>query len=584
MDKVQEISELLKEIKRKVEDLPAEIRIAANQINVTTLNEISESLGLIRAGELRVGTKDEPGKGFTGVRIRYPAMTYEGDTWHLVGVNNDVLQVGLSAEDGKLYAAGGKLIVDQDAMTLEGLLYAMTHEATVGANTRSAWLGMWTPSGASSPTWGIIFSGGTTGSNLVTNGGAELGSLTNWTQSGTAYSASTTSPNAGTYCFKCDAITSGTETLTSDRIAVAAGTKYDISCYTKDTIPETATNITATSITDVYLYQADANTNKDAYAFFSVGKDAAGLVRSVLKADFSAVPSYINEVVSSYLYLHQYNDLVQSSLSVHAYRLKRAWIENQATWNSWKTGSTWSTAGAFGSDDCEQTACSTSAITLSAGSGRAQWDSITLDNDLVKEMIDGTFTNNGWLLKETTEPALTYIQVDSSEETSNTPYVSLTYNIKPDYSISVKWYDDPSAGSLLRTDILSTENSVVTWNKQTIQAVAPASAQSCEIIISATSGAVFYVDDFDIHSIAISESMWFEDDSINTTTAFVAGTDTDAAELSKDYIQFPRLSETERDALASPAAGMVVWNTDDTQLQVFYDCDWHSLTASTGAV
>jgi len=92
------------------------------------------------------------------------------------------------------------------------------------------------------------------------------------------------------------------------------------------------------------------------------------------------------------------------------------------------------------------------------------------------------------------------------------------------------------------------------------------------------------LDGFSAAVATVAQRLFIDDNGINTATRYKAGSDTDAAEVSKDYIQFPRLSEAERDALAAPANGMVVWNTNDTQLQVFYDCDWHSLTASTGAV
>ena len=234
-DKLQEITDKLKEIKQLVLDLPAELRIAGNQINVTTLDEVSDCLGLIRAGEFRVGNGKEPGNGFTGMRMRYPSMTYENNYWNFVGVNEDDIQFGVDATTGRLYAADGRVLIDKTSIGIAGLLYGLQHEATYGTETRKAWLGMWLPSGSSTPTWGIIFSGGTEGSNVIENGDAEHGDLSHWTQSGTSFSASTDSPYAGTYCFKCDNITSGTKTFTTDRYTCVAGTTYNFSIYTKDT-------------------------------------------------------------------------------------------------------------------------------------------------------------------------------------------------------------------------------------------------------------------------------------------------------------------------------------------------------------
>ncbi len=85
---------------------------------VTSLANIRADLGTVTAGEFRVGNGKAPGDSFTGVRIRYPAMTYGGSTYHLVGVSSDTLQVGLSATDGKLYGGAGAVILDSSGITI----------------------------------------------------------------------------------------------------------------------------------------------------------------------------------------------------------------------------------------------------------------------------------------------------------------------------------------------------------------------------------------------------------------------------------------------------------------------------------
>lgn len=71
----------------------------------------------IPSGEITLGS-GVPGDGFSGLRIAYPALVYNGENWNLVGVNGDVLQVGIRASDGKLLAAAGKLVIDSSGMTL----------------------------------------------------------------------------------------------------------------------------------------------------------------------------------------------------------------------------------------------------------------------------------------------------------------------------------------------------------------------------------------------------------------------------------------------------------------------------------
>ena len=87
--------------------------IIGSQVRVVQgLSEISESLGVVTAGEFRVqksGNTADPGKGFTGLRIVGDAITVSGRNVHLAGINNDVLQVGINTEDGTLYSINAVL-------------------------------------------------------------------------------------------------------------------------------------------------------------------------------------------------------------------------------------------------------------------------------------------------------------------------------------------------------------------------------------------------------------------------------------------------------------------------------------------
>jgi hypothetical protein len=120
MASLAEIQALVEQIKSDLPLLINRSQIAPKQIvTITGLSDISERLGLVQAGEFRAGNGVEPGFGFKGVRMGYPAFAYANDTWHLAGVNNDVLQFGLSATDGKGYFAAGKALVGSDGMILE---------------------------------------------------------------------------------------------------------------------------------------------------------------------------------------------------------------------------------------------------------------------------------------------------------------------------------------------------------------------------------------------------------------------------------------------------------------------------------
>ena len=118
MDELQRISDLLQEVSRKLDDLPANIKLSAKQVFATNLAQITNNAGVLTAGEFRVGNGKEPGSGFTGVRMSYPPMTYSGSEYPFASVNNDVLQVGISLSNGKLYAGEGAVFFDVNGITL----------------------------------------------------------------------------------------------------------------------------------------------------------------------------------------------------------------------------------------------------------------------------------------------------------------------------------------------------------------------------------------------------------------------------------------------------------------------------------
>jgi hypothetical protein len=120
MASLAEIQALVEQIKADLPLLVQRSQVAPQQIVIAEgLSDLSERLGLIQAGEFRAGNGKEPGFGFSGTRMGYPAFAYASDTWHLAGVNADVLQFGLSATTGKAYFAGGSAILDVDGAVFE---------------------------------------------------------------------------------------------------------------------------------------------------------------------------------------------------------------------------------------------------------------------------------------------------------------------------------------------------------------------------------------------------------------------------------------------------------------------------------
>ena len=117
---LQQIADLLSGINRKVDDLPANLKIAAKQIFTTGLSDINANIGRVTSGEFRTGNGKEPGYGFTGVRMAYPPMLYNSEYWDFVTVEDDKLQIGMKSSDGKLYAGNGSTVIDENGITSVG--------------------------------------------------------------------------------------------------------------------------------------------------------------------------------------------------------------------------------------------------------------------------------------------------------------------------------------------------------------------------------------------------------------------------------------------------------------------------------
>lgn len=118
------IWEAVLSLNEKVERLPSLIEIAGHQINIVSLDELSETLGLIKAGEFRAGNLNAPGDSFSGVRIGYPGFYYPGtstvssDFYNIVGVDADTLQFGLRSSDGVAVAGAGAVELNADGIVI----------------------------------------------------------------------------------------------------------------------------------------------------------------------------------------------------------------------------------------------------------------------------------------------------------------------------------------------------------------------------------------------------------------------------------------------------------------------------------
>lgn len=212
-----------------------ELKRRLTNIQVDSLDEITGDLGQIGSGQLVFSNGQEYGDGMSGVFFGYPGMQINSEEWNLAGLENDVLQVGIRASDGKLYAVGGLLVLGNDALQLTGLADALKLIATYGGVTRTMRISMFLPPGSTTPA-GLLSFESPAGTELLSNPDFETGDFTNWTTAGAGtwtVDGSSPTPHGGSYQAKITATQEqdADQTLTADAVNVTGASSYLLSFW-----------------------------------------------------------------------------------------------------------------------------------------------------------------------------------------------------------------------------------------------------------------------------------------------------------------------------------------------------------------
>lgn len=179
--------------------------------------------------------------------------------------------------------------------------------------------------------------------------------------------------------------------------------------------------------------QPDATAGKDAriisgqYAannyetHTTLGVGAYGeIYHSLLQFDVSGIPASAS-VDDATLTLVRVSVDGDGGGTNSAYRVKRVWVENQATWNIYSTGNNWQTEGCEGANDRDASAIASwsSAATIDAA----------LTASLVEEWVSGAFANNGIMVKGATESGQNLSDYCSSDHgtAGNRPKLVVNY-------------------------------------------------------------------------------------------------------------------------------------------------------------
>jgi len=181
---------------------------------------------------------------------------------------------------------------------------------------------------------------------------------------------------------------------------------------------------------DTRISQNAATTNFSTGTEVYIGESdvAAALSRGLYQfpglSNGTIPPSSI--VTSASIFIKVKEDRSSNARTLSAYRSKRDVVISQATWNIWKTGSNWATAGGFHADDCEQTSIGDVSVGASVAPGT--WIEIPLNANAILAIVNGTWTTPTFLLKVDTENADQYLYYASDTVTStDRPYIVVNY-------------------------------------------------------------------------------------------------------------------------------------------------------------
>lgn len=477
-----------------------ERRLAAIErmsVRANELSEISDDLGEIRAGRFVAGDGDPNDPNWTGVVMAHPSVEVNGKTYSILGMKNGISQFGLSNDDGSAMFASGAGVIDADGLTMNGLRYGVKQIASYDTAQRVGQMEMFLPSGESKPVLGLSYTDNAA-DNMLNNGSFDTGDLTGWTQSGSAFSVIDGA-------VECAEITSGSASLISERIPVTGASKLSVKLKTKDEVIHNTIDLPP--IADAYISEAEPNTNYGSTDPLE-SRGGAGTRRCILvKWDVSALPAgvYNKRNYAAYLKLYFLNPIM-TGFTLSAYPLLRAWTENGATWLKYDGVNNWGAAGADSASDISGSGFLPYVSPRDAG---YWWSLASGFGTILKNWMSGTYANNGVRIYAGTNSI-------GSRDSDYPPIMSVNWDDVPDYSIQVNWYNAASGGTLLRSDVIGTENLLTDWNTREANLSAPAGALSAELAIEAGIGKRFWIDDVEIGTFTILNRLSVKDDGIHT--------------------------------------------------------------------
>jgi len=184
---------------------------------------------------------------------------------------------------------------------------------------------------------------------------------------------------------------------------------------------------------DVNIEASNPTVNYGTATYFDIGESNTGAYnhRSLIKFSClsdGTIPASATINACS-LFLTPITDESSNARTFRVYRMLHSWTEAGATWNKYDGTNNWpGGAGAFGAVDCEQTDIGSRAMTATETLNVAK--EFVLTASKIQEIVAGTVTNNGFLLKADTETDDCYIFASSDHATAGyRPRILVTYTL-----------------------------------------------------------------------------------------------------------------------------------------------------------
>jgi hypothetical protein len=180
---------------------------------------------------------------------------------------------------------------------------------------------------------------------------------------------------------------------------MGAEAAYDSTICTFASRPDAASGV------DTHINSAAPTTNYNTATSISAGTSTTNTFRTLIKFDISSIPATAT-IISAKLILFVSSDSSTNARIFVVRRLLRNWVLAQATWNIYSTGNNWQTAGGTGANDLDPTNWASLAFTASEAANTEKI--FELSPTEFQKMVDGTYPNYGWMIRNTVESSDRY--------------------------------------------------------------------------------------------------------------------------------------------------------------------------------